>query len=52
MPSSCLCARQIVDSLDTLWLMDMKAEYRKARDWVADVLDFQKCAVTSPHRLF
>ena len=37
---------QIVDSLDTLWLMGMKAEYKKARDWVADVLDFRKCV---PH---
>ena len=25
----------ILDSLDTLWLMDMKDEFTRARDWVA-----------------
>ena len=40
-------AWQIVDSLDTLWLMGMKADYKKARDWVADVLDFRMCALIS-----
>jgi hypothetical protein len=28
----------LVDSLDTLWLMDMKDEFWKARDWVRDNL--------------
>ena len=29
----------LVDSLDTLWLMDMKEEFWRARDWVRDHLD-------------
>ena len=32
----------IVDSLDTLWLMNMKEEYQKAREWVANELSFGK----------
>ena len=32
----------ILDSLDTLWLMDMKAEYLQARDWVANDLNFTR----------
>jgi hypothetical protein len=28
----------LVDSLDTLWLMDMKEEFHRARDWVKDHL--------------
>lgn len=28
----------LVDSLDTLWLMDMKEEFQRARDWVRDSL--------------
>jgi len=28
----------LVDSLDTLWLMNMKAEFEQARDWVRDHL--------------
>lgn len=30
----------IVDALDTLWLMEMQAEYQAARDWVANKLRF------------
>mgnify|MGYP003386415265 CR=1 FL=1 len=30
----------LVDSLDTLWIMDMKAEFNEARDWVRDKLSF------------
>ncbi|CAG8705119.1 241_t:CDS:2, partial [Dentiscutata erythropus] len=30
----------IVDSLDTLLIMDLKEEYEHARDWVANSLDF------------
>mmetsp|Transcript_4411 Transcript_4411/g.5080 ORF Transcript_4411/g.5080 Transcript_4411/m.5080 type:complete len:357 (-) Transcript_4411:547-1617(-) len=30
----------LVDSLDTLWLMDMKEEFYEARDWVRDKLRF------------
>ncbi|KAA6418245.1 MAG: mannosyl-oligosaccharide 1 [Trebouxia sp. A1-2] len=33
----------ILDSLDTLWLMDMQAEYKQARDWVAYDLNFTRC---------
>jgi len=29
----------LVDSLDTLWLMDMKEEFQRARDWVRDSLN-------------
>ncbi|XP_066920509.1 endoplasmic reticulum mannosyl-oligosaccharide 1,2-alpha-mannosidase-like [Clytia hemisphaerica] len=32
----------IVDSLDTLWLMNMKEEYKEARDWVENDLIFDK----------
>ena len=32
----------ILDSLDTLWLMGMKAEYQQARDWVAHDLNFTR----------
>jgi len=32
----------IVDALDTLWIMDLKDEFKKARDWTAEKLDFDK----------
>ena len=32
----------ILDSLDTLWLMGMQAEYKQARDWVAKDLNFTR----------
>ena len=32
----------IVDSLDTLWLMNMMKEYKDAREWVANELTFDK----------
>ena len=32
----------IIDALDTLYIMGMKDEYNKARDWVAENLDFGK----------
>lgn len=32
----------IVDALDTLYIMGMMEEYEKARDWVAENLDFNK----------
>lgn len=35
----------ILDSLDTLWLMDMKAEYEQARDWVAHDLNFTRYGI-------
>lgn len=40
----------LVDALDTLWLMDMKDEFERARDWVRDHLDHSK--VTSQVSLF
>ncbi len=40
-------ATTLVDSLDTLWLMDMKKEFYEARDWVRDELDFDKDSFTS-----
>ncbi|BDA46113.1 Mannosyl-oligosaccharide 1,2-alpha-mannosidase IA [Coccomyxa sp. Obi] len=32
----------IVDSLDTLWLMGLKDEFKQARDWVVNELSFNK----------
>lgn len=36
----------ILDSLDTLWLMGMHAEYKQARDWVAKDLNFTRYGPT------
>lgn len=33
----------VVDSLDTLWLMGLKEEFKQARDWVVNELTFNKC---------
>jgi len=32
----------IVDSLDTLWIMGLRDEFKRGRDWVADHLSFDK----------
>ena len=32
----------MVDSLDTMWLMDLKDEFNEARDWVKESLRFDK----------
>lgn len=32
----------LLDSLDVLWIMGMKEEFKRARDWVADHLSFAK----------
>ncbi|KAF8651562.1 hypothetical protein HU200_063383 [Digitaria exilis] len=32
----------LIDSLDTLYIMGLKDEFQKARDWVAESLDFDK----------
>ena len=32
----------LLDSLDTLWLMDMKEEFNQARDWIKDNLHFEQ----------
>ena len=37
----------LVDSLDTLWLMGMKDEFKEARDWVAQSLTFDKAGSVS-----
>eukprot|EP00904_Undaria_pinnatifida_P011230 jgi/Undpi1/7237/HiC_scaffold_22.g09710.m1 len=37
----------LVDSLDTLWLMDMKDEFWKARDWVKEHLRFTHASEVS-----
>ena len=34
----------IVDALDTLWLTGLEKEFRKARDWVVNSLNFNMCA--------
>lgn len=36
----------IVDSLDTIWLMGLTDEFAKARDWVANSLQFQSKGVS------
>ncbi|OQR91817.1 mannosyl-oligosaccharide alpha-1,2-mannosidase [Achlya hypogyna] len=35
----------MVDALDTLYIMDMKDEFARARDWVANDLDFKHLGV-------
>eukprot|EP01033_Poteriospumella_lacustris_P000486 gene487-326_t len=37
----------LVDSLDTLWLMGLKAEFQEARDWVANRLTFDRAGQVS-----
>jgi mannosyl-oligosaccharide alpha-1,2-mannosidase len=37
----------LVDSLDTLWLMGLKDEFREARDWVQHKLSFDDVAAVS-----
>eukprot|EP00752_Nemacystus_decipiens_P015936 g14242.t1 len=37
----------LVDSLDTLWLMDMKDEFWRARDWVRDKLTYSHASEVS-----
>jgi len=37
----------LVDSLDTLWLMGLKEEFREARDWVASSLSFDRAGTVS-----
>lgn len=37
----------LLDSLDTLWIMGMKEEFARAREWVATSLDFNKHASLS-----
>eukprot|EP00953_Heterococcus_sp_UTEX-ZZ885_P022666 12529-Heterococcus_DN1.PRE.2 len=37
----------LVDSLDTLWLMDLKKEFYEARDWAATHLDFNKSSTVN-----
>lgn len=32
----------IIDSLDTLWIMGLKDQFQKARDWVESSLSFNK----------
>lgn len=34
----------VVDSLDTMIIMGLEDEYKRAREWVADKLDFEKDA--------
>ena len=37
----------LVDSLDTLWIMGMKEEFKEARDWVANKLSFKHADTVS-----
>ena len=34
----------LLDALDTLWIMDMKQEFARGRDWVAHNLTLDECA--------
>lgn len=34
----------LLDALDTLWIMDMKQEFARGRDWVANDLNLDLCA--------
>ncbi len=34
----------VVDALDTLWMLGLRAEFGRARDWVADALSFDRRA--------
>ena len=34
----------VVDSLDTMLIMGLEDEYKRARDWVANKLDFERDA--------
>lgn len=44
----CGLGATIVDSLDTLWLMNLRQEFARARSWVATELRFDRCAVAHP----
>eukprot|EP00924_Labyrinthula_sp_SR-Ha-C_P006785 maker-scaffold_8-snap-gene-0.32-mRNA-1 protein AED:0.22 eAED:0.22 QI:79/1/1/1/0.6/0.33/6/253/612 len=37
----------LIDSLDTLWILGMKDEFYRARNWVRDNLDYEKVGVVS-----
>ncbi|XP_034292103.1 endoplasmic reticulum mannosyl-oligosaccharide 1,2-alpha-mannosidase isoform X1 [Pantherophis guttatus] len=32
----------LIDALDTMWILGLKAEFKEAREWVAKELDFKK----------
>ena len=36
----------VVDSLDTLWVLGLKDEFKTARNWVAEKLDFDRFGST------
>lgn len=40
----------LVDSLDVLWLMGMKQEFKEARDWVAGHLTFERTGQVATRR--
>lgn len=35
----------IVDAIDTLYIMEMDEEYKKARDWIAQNLNFDQVQI-------
>ena len=37
----------IVDAIDTLYIMELEEEYKKARDWIATNLNFDGASVRS-----
>ena len=39
----CGVGATLIDTLDTLWLMGMRREFARARDWVADELNPNRC---------
>ena len=40
----------LLDALDTLWIMDMKQEFARARDWVAYNLTMDEYVLQASHR--
>ena len=39
-------ATTLVDSLDSLWLVDLKSEFYEARDFVRDHIDYSRVTTT------
>jgi mannosyl-oligosaccharide alpha-1,2-mannosidase len=42
----------IVDSLDTLYIMNLTEEYKKGKDWVATSLNFDNVSTMIPFCLY
>lgn len=42
----------IVDAIDTLYIMEMDKEFKMARDWIAEHLDFEGVKLFSSVKLY